>query len=371
MKILWFTWKDLKNPLAGGAEVVNEQIAKRLIADGHEVIFVVGGYDGCADSEIINGYKVIRVGGRWTVYLYAYNYYKTYLKGWADLVIDEINTIPFFCKFYVKEKNIVFIHQLAREVWFYQMFFPLNIIGYAIEPLYLKLLKDREVITISSSTKNDLVNIGFDPEKINIISEGIEMSPVDDLNSIVKYPEPTILSLGSIRPMKRTREIFNAFVLAKKNIPNLKLLIAGDSNCKYAKKLLKDINNCEYKNDINYLGRVDVEKKCEIMQRSHIICVTSIKEGWGLIVTEANSQGTPAVVYNVDGLRDSVKDNVTGIICSENTPSNLANNVVNLLNNTEKYELLRINAYNFSKEITFDREYREFISLINKYNDYE
>ena len=39
MKILWLTWKDKKNPLAGGAEVVNEELAKRLIADGNEVIF--------------------------------------------------------------------------------------------------------------------------------------------------------------------------------------------------------------------------------------------------------------------------------------------------------------------------------------------
>ena len=39
MKILWLTWKDRKNPLAGGAEVVNEELAKRLVKDGHEVIF--------------------------------------------------------------------------------------------------------------------------------------------------------------------------------------------------------------------------------------------------------------------------------------------------------------------------------------------
>ena len=63
MKILWFTWKDRKNPLAGGAEVVNEELAKRLVVDGHEVIFLVGSFTGAAQEEQKDGYKIIRVGG--------------------------------------------------------------------------------------------------------------------------------------------------------------------------------------------------------------------------------------------------------------------------------------------------------------------
>ncbi|RKY81760.1 glycosyltransferase family 1 protein, partial [candidate division KSB1 bacterium] len=44
MNLLWLTWKDRKHPLAGGAELVNEKLAKRLVQDGHRVIFLVGGY---------------------------------------------------------------------------------------------------------------------------------------------------------------------------------------------------------------------------------------------------------------------------------------------------------------------------------------
>ena len=149
MKILWFTWEDRKNPLAGGAELVNEELAKRLAKDGHGIIFLVAGFKGCKKEEIINGYKVMRLGNRWTVYWQAFWYYQKNLKNWADLVIDEVNTIPFFAKFYVKEKNILFIHQLCRQIWFYEMFFPLNLIGYLLEPIYLWLLNDRPVITIS------------------------------------------------------------------------------------------------------------------------------------------------------------------------------------------------------------------------------
>ena len=105
MRILWLTWKDKKNPLAGGAEVVNEELAKRLADDGHEVFFVVGGFDGAAKEEDRDGFKIVRVGGRFSVYWHAYRYYKKNLTNWADLVIDEVNTFPFFCQVLSQRKK--------------------------------------------------------------------------------------------------------------------------------------------------------------------------------------------------------------------------------------------------------------------------
>jgi glycosyltransferase involved in cell wall biosynthesis len=363
-KILWFTWKDKKNPLAGGAEIVNEELAKRLVQNGYEVKLIVGGYKDSTPKEIIDGYEVIRVGGRWTVYWQAYKYYKKNLQGWADSVIDEINTIPFFSKFYVKEKNILFIHQLCREIWFYQMFFPLNWIGYIIEPLYLRLLNDRKVITISNSTKTDLLKYGFKAANIQIISEGIEIEPVENLDTITKFDNPTILSLGSIRAMKRTKDILQAYNLAKQSIPNLELVIAGDSNDPYGQEFLQELEKSDYKQDIQYLGKVSIDKKIELMQKSHIILVTSVKEGWGLIVTEANSQGTPAIVYNVDGLRDSVIDNKTGLICSTNTSQTLADNIGKLFSDQTLYDKLRQESYKFSQSINFEQSYTDFVNII-------
>jgi hypothetical protein len=90
-------------------------------------------------------------------------------RGRPNLVIDEVNSIPFFAKFYAKEKNILLVHQLCRQIWFYQMFFPLSLIGYLLEPLYLRLLSDRKVITVSESTKRDLTRFGFKAENTSIM----------------------------------------------------------------------------------------------------------------------------------------------------------------------------------------------------------
>lgn len=359
MKILWFTWKDVKNPYAGGAEIVNEELAKRLVKDGHEIIFLVRGFPGGKKEEMVNGYKVIRMGNYHTVYWEAYKYYKKNLKGWADLVIEEVNTIPFFCNFYVKEKSILFFHQLCREIWFHEMGFVKGLVGYVLESIYLLLLGNREVITVSESTKKDLNRFGFRRNKIKIISEGIEIEPVQNLD-IKKFENPTMLSLGAFRPMKRTDHIIKAFELTKKELPDLKLVIAGDTVGVFAKKVLGMIENSSHKDSIECLGRVSKKKKIELMQKSHLIAVTSVKEGWGLVVTEANSQGTPAVVYDSDGFRDSVRHEKTGLICKKNNPENLSKKIKKIMADKDEYEKIRLNAWEWSKEISFEKSYEDF-----------
>lgn len=365
MKILWFTWKDMKNPYAGGAEVVNEQLAKRLVADGHEVIFLVRGFRGGKKEEIVDGYKIMRMGNYHTVYWYAYKYYKKNLQGWADLVIEEVNTIPFFCNWYVKEKNILYFNQLCREIWFYEMGLFKGLIGYVIEPIYLRLLGNREIITISNSTKKDLRKFGFKKNKIEIISMGLEIDPVQALDQIKKFENPTLLSLGALRPMKRTDHIVRAFELAKKEVPDLRLVIAGSTAGDFGTKVKQMIQDSPYKDSIQCLGRVSREKKIELMQKSHLIAVTSTKEGWGLIVTEANSQGTPAVVYDIDGLRDACKNKETGLVCEKNNPENLSKKIRQALEDKVEYNKLRLNGWKLSNEINFDNSYLQFTKIIN------
>jgi glycosyltransferase involved in cell wall biosynthesis len=352
------TWKDLKHPLAGGAEVLNEELCKRLAADGHEVIILTSSFEGAAAKDIINGYRVVRTGGRYSVYWKAHRYYKKHLKGWADLVIDEVNTIPFFAKLYVKERNILFIHQLCREIWFYEMPKVIGFIGYILEPIYLRTLNNKKTITVSNSSKVDLMRHGFKENNISIISEGTELQPVESLD-IQKYKLPTVLILGSVRSMKRTLDGVKAFELAKQKIPELRLKIAGSMNGKYGEMVQGYIDNSEFKESIKVLGKVDKEMKKELMQRSHLIVVTSVKEGWGLIVTEANSQGTPAVVYDVDGLRDSVVNNETGLVTDVNIEA-MSEGIVRMLNDDSLYNNLRVNAWNKSKGITFEKAYSDF-----------
>jgi glycosyltransferase involved in cell wall biosynthesis len=361
MKILWFTWKDMANPIAGGAEVVNEELAKRLATDGHDVVFIVAGFPGGDRTAERDGYRIVRVGSRFTSYLAAFLEYRRNWKDWPDLVIDECNTMPYFASRYSKGRQVLFFHMLCREIWFYEFPPILSHLGYLAEPIYLRLLRRNiPIVTVSESAKQDLARMGFKKGLIHIISEGIQIQPVKDLSKITKYKAPTVLSLGSIRPMKRTLEQVQAFELAKMQLPELKMKIAGDATGDYGRKVLDYIKASGYAKDIDYVGRTSDEEKTELMQKSHLILVTSVKEGWGLIVTEAASQGTPAVVYDVDGLRDSVRNGETGLVTMTNTPAELAANINVLLSQPNLYAHMRASGWEWSNIITFERSYEQF-----------
>ena len=163
--------------------------------------------------------------------------------------------------------------------------------------------------------------------------------------------------------MKRTLDQIKAFELAKQEMPELKLKVVGDHSEKYGQKVIDYIQQSPYADDIEIFGRVDKLTKKYLMQKCHAILVTSVKEGWGLIVTEAASQATPAIVYNVDGLRDSVKDNWSGVVTDDNTPRAMAKGIKALLHDYD-YKKLRHNAWQWSKQITFEKSYQQFQRLI-------
>ena len=236
-----------------------------------------------------------------------------------------------------------------------------GIFGYVAETIYLMLLGNRDVITVSDSSKRDLSRYGFKRNRIKVIGEGIELEPVTDL-SLKKFEQPTMLSLGALRPMKRTDHIVRAFELAKKDLPNLRLVVAGDPSGN--DKVRKVIEASPYRDSIEFLGKVSREKKIELMQRAHLVCVASVKEGWGLVVTEANSQGTPAVAYDIDGFRDSIRHGETGLLTEKNDPESLAKAVVSLLSDTERYAMMRKNGWEWSKEKTFEQSYADFLEAI-------
>lgn len=371
MKILWLAWKDYDHPERGGAEVVLKELIDRQLADGHEVTLLTARYAGSKARETLtNGLQIIRVGSnRYTHPLHALWYYLRHLRGQFDVMIETVNTAPYFSLlFRGKAKGLAFYHQLAREIWFFETRSPLSQLGYYfIEPFSTWLLGRAKtpLVTVSQSTKLDLLRFGWDPKRTHIISQGIQFEPVASLNNSQKYDRPTILSFGTVRGMKRTLDQVKAFELAKQDIPQLQLKVAGSAFDDYGRDTLQYMRRSPYSSDIEYLGRVSQEHKLELMRRSHIITVTSVKEGWGLIVTEAASQGTPAVVYDADGLRDSVQDGHTGLV-TRPTPEGLAEGIVKLLQNDQVYQQLQTDAWQWSKTMTFDRSYQDFKQVIKE-----
>lgn len=344
------------------------EMATRQAADGHEVTILTARYPGSAQREDLEGVHIIRLSGsRYLQPAICLWYYLRYLRGKFDIIIEAVNTAPYFSPYFRgKARSYLLYHQLAREIWYYETPLPLAFVGYfLLEPVatWLLAMSGATTITVSESTRQDLVRFGFREDNIFLISEGIPQPPVANLHDHKKFDQPSILSHGAMRPMKRTLHQLQAFEIAKRDIPELQLYLSGDTRGRYGKKVLRAISASPYRDSIHCLGRTSDAKKIQLMRRCHIKLQTATKEGWGITVTEANSQGTPAIVYDADGLRDSVRHDDTGII-TECSPPALARAIVELFEDPHTYRRLRSSAWRWSHDITFDKGYRQMRAII-------
>jgi glycosyltransferase involved in cell wall biosynthesis len=356
VRILWFSWRDIRNPEAGGAEVFTHEVMKRLANIGYKMTLFTSGFKGCQMNEKIDGIDIIREGNKYSVYKYAKNYLKTY-KHHYDLIIDEINTRPFMTPKLVEgEKPIIaLIHQLAREFWFYETRFPLNYIGYYyLEKKWLSNYKNIMTITVSDSTKVELEEMGF--KKVTIVPPGLNVTPLS--NVIEKEVSPTVVFIGRLKKAKLPRHALQAFSIIKHEIHDAKMWVVGDG---YMRGKLASSNI----KDVTFYGYVSNEKKYELLSRAHIILVPAVREGWGLVVTEANAMGTPAIGYDVHGLRDSIRDGETGIIIKEKSPAATAQQAILLLRDSERlYEYSR-NALEYSRQFSWDNSVNLLEKVLN------
>lgn len=362
MKILLLNWRDIKHPLAGGAEISTHEHAKKWVKAGYEVIQFSSSFANAKKIEIIDGIKIIRRGSHYTVHIHAFLYYLLCLrKENIDLIVEEFHFLPYFTPLYTKKKKIGFIHEVAGETWFKNTIFPLNILGYIIEPFFFKLYKDVPFITVSRSTKRDLIKLGIKDENIHIIHNGVNSINVKNNKEIY----PTIIYLGKLAKDKGIEDAVHAFYEVQQKFEKANLWVVGkEEQNGFENKIKVIIKNLKMTEKVKFFGYVSEMKKFELLKRAHILIHPSMKEGWGLTVIEAASCATPTVSYNVSGLCDSVLNNKTGLLATKNNPSELASKVLRLFNDQTLYEKLSRNAIIWSKNFNWKNSTEESMKVI-------
>ncbi len=363
MNILILNWRDIKNPASGGAEIVTLEHAKAWIKNGHNVTWFTSKFNGAKEKEIINNINIVRRGNFITVYLYAPFYY-LFSRNKFDLVIDEIHGLPFFTPLYVRKPKIAFIHEVADEIWDYMFPFPINKIGKLMEPLLFLPYKNVKFITVSDSTKKSLIEMGIKEKNITIVFNGTRGKYLNSLPR--KEKVLTFIFVSRVVKMKGIEEVIRAFFYVLREIKDARLWIVGDGEKKYMEELKETMRSYSITPKVNFFGRVTDAKKLELMKRAHILLHASVREGWGLVVIEAASQGTPSVVYNVAGLRDSVKNGGTGVVLSKNTPNEMSEQAICLYKDKKRYENFQKNGLSWAKSLTWEKATKQSLDLLEK-----
>jgi len=343
----------------GGAEVFTREVAKRWVRAGYEVTLFTSEFPNCRRDEVLDGVRVIRAGGKYSVYYKAKKYYKKYFsKESYDVVVDEINTRPFLTpKFVNNGENIVaLIHQLAREYWFYETPFPVSYLGYYfLEKRWLRNYVAVPTVTVSKSTKQDLLGLGF--EKVFVVSEGLNFKPLDEVPE--KESCPVIAYVGRLKRAKRPDHAIKAFRIVKEKISKTELWIIGDGYFR------KDLERIAIEGVKFFSGLSDGERR-DLVKRAWVLVNPSVREGWGLNVVEANALGTPCVAYDVAGLRDSVKNGETGVLVESGNVAGLADALVRVLEDEGLRFRLSKNALEYAREFSWDKTAEEFMNVLEK-----
>ena len=105
-RVLWLIWRDTRNPEAGGAETYIQELSNRLVRQGFEITQFCAAFPGSSVFEVLDGVRIIRRGAQKTVYVKAAEYFLRN-RGEFDLVVDSINTIPFFAPLYTQGTRVV------------------------------------------------------------------------------------------------------------------------------------------------------------------------------------------------------------------------------------------------------------------------
>lgn len=363
MRILVFNWRDTKHVYAGGAEVYIHELAKRWVKDGNKVTMFCGNDNRRESNEHIDGVDIIRRGGTYTVYIFAFLYYLLKFRGKYDVVVDCENGIPFFSPFFTSKPVILLIHHVHQEVFRDFLSFPWKQIAAFLEAKVMPFVyRNKIIVTVSESSKKEILGLGFaKEEKIEVIYNGVDSNFLPNMPKSLK---PSFVYLGRLRKYKNIDIAIKAFASVVRSHPTAKLSIVGSGeHDSFLKKL---VANLGIENSVTFLGRVSEEEKAILLGQSWAMLQPSQVEGWGITVIEANAAGTPVIASRVNGLKDSVVDEKTGILVPVKDVVQFAEAMNKIIESAPYRTMLSQNAFVWSKNFDWDKSAKAFYKLFGK-----
>lgn len=349
MRFLMVNWRDPENPQSGGAERVSRAYLAALQRRGHEVFWFANEFPGCRPKEVIEGIQIVRGGGRGTSVLRARSWYRQQRP--FDLVIDQHHGIPWYAPWWAGTNCVAYIHEVLGPIWRAFYSWPLSAIGQWQERWTHWFYRKVPFWTPSESTKRVLLRNGV--REVVVFPNGTDATPLPRLEIKALGAPVRLVAVSRLAPNKRVDHVIRATRLLVDQGVETQLIVVGAGDVEQdLHKLAQESGLAEH---ITFTGQLPEGEKNRRLQEAHFLIHTSVREGWGLNVIEANAVGTPAVVYPVGGLVDSTVHGQTGIVTTVETPEAVARAVVEVLKSPGMYERLRVNAWERSKTFQWEQ----------------
>jgi glycosyltransferase involved in cell wall biosynthesis len=317
-RVVMVAWRDLADPEAGGSELHSHEIARRWAAAGISVTLRTSSVAGEPELVERDGYRVLRRSGRYQVFATAPADIVSGRLGAVDGIVEIWNGMPFFSPVWSRmgalhgrTPRLTFLHHVHGEMW--RMVLPprLAAIGETIEsriapPFY----RYSSIVTLSESSRREIVEmLRLPPSRIRVVPPGIDGRYVPGGE---RSPTPLIVAVGRLVPVKRFDRLIRVVAELHERHSQLECLILGEGS---ERSVLEELRH-ELGADgfVHLPGRLADEEVLAAYRRAWVLASTSVREGWGMTVSEAAACGTPAVVSDIAGHRDVVIDGESGYL---------------------------------------------------------
>lgn len=292
-------WRDTNHELAGGSEVMIDQLMSGLVRRGHRVEL------RASNPHDDHPYAVHHGGGKFTQYLRTPLAHAKHQRH-ADLVVDIANGMAFYSPLWRREPTICFVHHIHTEQWS-QWFNPaVAALGRTLERRAMPLVyAGVPYVTVSPSSAEALIDLGVAPERIHIVPNGVDVP--DEVGT--ESPEPLFVAVGRLVPHKRY-DLLARLWRQVQPITGGRLVIIGEGP-EEARIRAMDVPGLEL------AGRIDAEERDRLYGEAWVLLHPSMLEGWGLVVMEAAAHGTPTLAFDAPGVRDAIVSTRTGLLARD------------------------------------------------------
>jgi glycosyltransferase involved in cell wall biosynthesis len=330
--VLVLNERDPRHPKAGGAEVHVAEVFGRLAARGYAVTLAASSFAGARRFEWVEGLQVRRLGRLPLYYLRAaWACARETRWGRFDVVVECLNKAPFYSPLYSARPVLALCHHLFGEVAFEQVPWPVAATVWAAERGIPRLYGSSLFVTISESSRVDLIERGIPAERIRVIPCGIRPPPAQPDTG--KPRRRRVAYLGRLEPYKHVEVMLRAMARLSGRFPDAEVVVIGRGSARARlEALARDLGLAPR---TRFTGFVSDAERDALLAETRVCVCPSTKEGWGLTVLESNGAGTPVVASDAPGLRDSVRHGETGFLAAVGDVEGFARRIGELLEDDE------------------------------------
>lgn len=364
MNILVLNWQDWTNPLAGGAEAHLRETFRRIAALGHGVTLFCSSYPGAASEETVDGIRIIRRGSRNAFnFIVPRAYRELTSREHFDVVVDDLNKIPFYTPLFVRHPLVVISHHFFGTSIFLEAGPVLGSYVYLAEKLVDRVYRKERFLVVSDSTLDEFVRRGFPRENFTLALNGLDHERLHP-TGVPKSAHPTVGYFGRLKKYKSPDHLVRAFASVREEIPNAELVFIGRGD--FQPELAKLASELGVSDATRFAGFVSEEEKLRLLQELWVVVNPSMKEGWGIVNVEANACGTPAIAADSPGLRDSVRHGDNGLLYPYADIDTLTGHLLSVLRDKDLRKRLEHGAIEFARSLSWDDTAATTLSVLEE-----